>query len=357
MEKQRMEEIGRRIKLRRDSLGLTQDALAEAMGIPSRQTLGQIENGKRRIKPAELVAAAASLDVEVEFFTDPFVATGEAAFSFRADRAIGEDVLADFKNRAERWLVAYRELAKPSYNIPSLTLRKTSSYEAAQRAAEGIRRDLQLGEAPAKRLPDALTEKGILVLYVEPEHGVSGAASSMEGLHAVLLNRHDSAGRRNFDLAHELFHVLTWGTMAPEYIDSESEKRLEELADNFASALLMPEDVVRAHWSGPAENLPALDRIRSLAHHFEVSGSAMKWRLFNLGLLKKSEIPSNDADLSVPEDTPIPPLFSLEFVRQFHTAVESGRISLRKASSILGLSVVGFGELCRIYGRSLSYEV
>jgi len=356
MNNARTERIGRRIKLRREDLDLTQAALAEAMDLSHRQTLSQIENGHRRIRPDELAAAAAALDVEIDFFTDPFAATGEAAFSFRADDSVREEDLACFQRKAEGWLTTYRELAGPSFQIPTLTLRQTSSYEAAQRAAEDVGRNLRLGTVPARRLSDALSDAGILVLHVDSMDGVSGAASSMEGLHAILIDRQDSAGRRNFDLAHELFHVLTWDRMVPAHIDSESQERVEQLANNFASALLMPEDSVRARWSETSDRVEIAERVRSLAGHFGVSGAAMKWRLHALGLLEKTELP-DDVEARIPDEGPKPQLFSREFVSHVHAAVESGRLSLRKAASILGMGLADFADLCRTYGRPLSYDV
>ena len=75
-----------------------------------------------------------------------------------------------------------------------------------------------------------------------------------------------------------------------------------------------------------------------------------------LKLLKKSELPS-DADVRVPETGPDPQLFSLEFVTRIHAAVESGRLSLRKAAFVLGMGLADFADLCQAYGRPLSYEV
>src|SRR2546429_7733579 len=82
-----------------------------------------------------------------------------------------------------------------------------------------------------------------LVLMVDPIKGVSGAACRLPELDVVLINRREIAGRRHFDLAHELFHIFTWDAMPPEHIEEVTPKtrtRVEQLADSFASAVLMP---------------------------------------------------------------------------------------------------------------------
>ncbi len=64
---------------------------------------------------------------------------------------------------------------------------------------------------------------GIFVLMVDAIDGISGAACRLPELDVVLINRHEVAGRRNFDLAHELFHILTWDTMPPEHAEEATE--------------------------------------------------------------------------------------------------------------------------------------
>ena len=63
---------------------------------------------------------------------------------------------------------------------------------------------------------------GLLVLLVDMPKGISGVACQIPGADSILINRKDSEGRRNFDLAHELFHVLTWDALPPERVDRGS---------------------------------------------------------------------------------------------------------------------------------------
>jgi Zn-dependent peptidase ImmA (M78 family) len=115
-------------------------------------------------------------------------------------------------------------------------------------AGERFADDFGLVPVPAARLAEVMEYKlGVLVLMVDAINGVSGAACRLPELDAVLINRHEVPGRRNFDLAHELFHILTWDAMPPEHVEEASEQsksRVEQLANNFASALLMPAAVL-----------------------------------------------------------------------------------------------------------------
>src|SRR6202042_2732398 len=115
---------------------------------------------------------------------------------------------------------------------------------------------------------------------------ISGAACRLPELDAVLINRNEVAGRRHFDLAHELFHILTWDAMSPPHAEEASETstiRVEQLANNFASAVLMPSLVLDLYgnWSSVSDTaLPA--RLNEVADELQVTASALKWRLVAL---------------------------------------------------------------------------
>lgn len=361
--------IARRLKARREELGVSQEQLARKMGFNNRQTLAAIEGGRRRIQPLELAAAARLLEVSPDYFTDPYSAVGEACFSFRAV-ADHPTQLAEFERRAGRWIATYQTLGMeegvpPSYLTPALALSRGSSDEAAQAAAEQVRRRLGLGRIPALELEVALErEWGILVLYVDAPEGISGAASRLHGLQAILINRNEPLGRRNYNLAHELFHLLTWDSMPPPRIDSETAgqgaKRIEALANNFASALLMPRETVRELVKARA-GTALTEWVALAAAELRVTGPALNWRLINLGYIGQEELATDTESVSAlaihPEKVPKPQLFNASFVQRVYSAVESGLLSLRKASRLLDLDIAAFGRLCQAYGRQLSYEV
>jgi transcriptional regulator with XRE-family HTH domain len=62
--------IGMRVRLMRESVGLTQKQLADKLGM-QRTALVQVESGARRLSASELVAAARLFNLTVEQFLDP----------------------------------------------------------------------------------------------------------------------------------------------------------------------------------------------------------------------------------------------------------------------------------------------
>lgn len=318
--------------------------------------------------PEELARAAEALRVDVDVFLDPYLLIGEGAFSFRA-KEVYESTLAAFEEQACRWIATYRELGRQSGSEPrrlgqKLELYPWSSFEDAEASAELLCREWELGGVPADRLEDAIeTRLGALVLYVDAAEGISGAASQLPGLHSILVNRREPRGRRSFDLAHELFHVLTWDAMPPRRVEPLEIKpakgnRVEQMAESFASALLMPAGVIAGRWASRGGEALPLWMSRTAAG-LRVSVPALRWRLVNLGCLSRGEAQAlNGAPRpAMPrgERTP-PPLFSRRFVERVAGAVEDGRL-LRRASGLLGLTLAELADLCAAHGYPLSYEI
>ena len=359
--------VAGRLKALRTQQHLTQQHVSERLGFKDRQTLAAIEAGERRVTPAELAAAAELFGVEPEYFTDAFHLAGEGAFSFRA-KGVDDAVLDDFERRAGRWVATYRELRAQAGVTPSrlgrkLDLTPSSSYEDAQACAEELRQRWGLGDVPAAELEAALArEMQALVLYVDAPAGLSGAASRLPGLNTILVNRRERVGRRSYDLGHELFHVLTWDAMPPARVDEGVKPtkgtRVEQLAENFAAALLMPAPTLAARWNARGE-ADVHDWLNATASVLRVTAVALKWRMHNLGHLDaarvRDELLAGNAGLAATE--PLPRLFSAEFVTRVHAAVEAGRLSLRRAARLLDLELDELAALCRDYGLTLSYDV
>jgi len=364
--------IGTRIKALREERGLRQDELAHAFGFKDRQTLSAIETGERRVTAEELLRAGELFGVPLDTFTDPFLLLGEGRFSWRQSGVIGDD-LVRYEQDAGRLVAAFRTLAplvghEPQLFRRTLGLTRGSRFEDASAAGERFAQEYKLGDVPALRLADAMEQElGILALMVDPIDGVSGAACRLPELDAVLINRAEVPGRRNFDLAHELFHILTWDAMPPEHIEEAQPKRrtrVEQLADNFASAVLMPTPVLDrwGDWSGLRGNA-LVDQLNTAADELQVTSSALRWRLVSLDRLDRAlawEIPEEwlrHNGRERPAQVPLPPLFSRTFVEVIARAIDEGRVSVRKVTGVLGFSIDELAELCEAHGVEAPYAL
>lgn len=353
---------GRRLKTLREERGLSQDEFASLFGVPHRQTIAQIEAGERRLSAEELVRAVQAFDVPFDFFTNPFLIAGEARFSWRREADMPSAELQAFELKAGEWIGAYRELSEAagirlSPVLPRLGLDIRSSFEDAEAAGERIAEHYELGPVPSARLAEVMQDKlSTLVLMVDVRPGISGAACLFRELGAALVNRHEAPGRRHYNLAHELFHILTWDSMPPEHIDGSgvgrAQKRVETMANKFASALLMPRSVVERH-EGPATDPSWLN---ATATALGVTSAALKWRLKDLGRLSAEEADAyDDAALRNNGATPFreiapPAPFSRPFMEVLAAGIDRGRIAVRRAATLLDVTVDELGEFFDLHG-------
>lgn len=364
--------IGFRVKAAREAKGWTQDQLTEGLGLNDRQSVSDIENGKRSLRAEEMLALTDLLDRDIEFFIDPFAVAGEAQFNWRADPGVSEDNLDGFELKAGQWIGLLRWLreqrdSRASVLKRALRLSTQSSYEDAQERAESLAAELDLGVIPAETLIDKVEREldipVLLVDTVETADGksISGATCHLEEMGVILINRNESEARRFFDLAHELFHALTWDAMKPEHRESNAfeerikGKRVEQLANSFAAALLMPRSSL--------DKLIDKERVNDIAHLCEVAALlrvapvALAWRLFNLKLIDDNTRQSLSQEKQRPSVSGPPKRFSASFVKMLHEALENGRLSARKAAKAIGIGLGGLTELFGQYDLPAPFEL
>ena len=365
--------IGQRLKALREEKKLSQDDIARLFGFKDRQTVSAIETGERRLSADELLLAVKHFGVSLEYFTDPFRLVGEGRFNWRQTN-VPPAVLGAYERVAGQLIAVFRSLGtdlgeKPPLLRRTLTLTKQSRFEEAADAGERFAKEYDLGDVPARRLGEIMErDLQILVLMVTPNHaGVSGAACRLPDLDVVLINRDEAPGRRHFDLAHELFHILTWDALPPVHIEDATEtgggSRIEQLANAFASALLMPARLIEnwADW-GTLGGQALIRSLNATADQLEVTASALLWRLVSLGHLQKTEARAlpHDALRHNGRAGPgweKPPRFSRRFVEIVARAVDEGRVSTRKIAGLLGLTVDDLAELFTSHGVAAPYEL
>lgn len=364
--------IRRRLQTLRERRNLSQGDLSRSLGFNDRQTLSDIELGKRNVSPGEIARAAQVFGVDVGYFTDPLELAGEARFSWRQSAGNGED-LESFERHAGRWIATYRHLSRlrgapVNSSFTRVGLTSKSSFEEAMDEGDAVSRALELGGVPALTLAGVLEEKhDTLVLLADMISGISGAACQLGPLNTIIINRREVEGRRAFDMAHEVFHLATWHEMPPRHVEGADDppryRRIEQLADNFASGLLMPRHAV-ANWIEhvpmPGKETGLAAWIRHGASHFHVSGQAFKWRLVGLGTVKRAAAARiDDAAIRVEgrEGASLPPRFSRKFMETLAWGIDEGHLSVRRAAEVLGTTVDDFADIFAEHGLKTPFDL
>jgi Zn-dependent peptidase ImmA (M78 family) len=147
------------------------------------------------------------------------------------------------------------------------------------------------------RVEEIAKNEGLKVTPLQLEEDVSGLLI-IENEQAVIgFNKNESRVRRRFTIAHELAHYCLHREQGSLFIDKQfrayrtsaslynsKTQHLEQEANAFAAAILMPDVLVKIELEKNPIDLGSEDEIRKLAKLFDVSTTAMHYRLVNLKL-------------------------------------------------------------------------
>ena len=270
-------------------MGLTLAQVAERSGIGS-STISDFENGKREPRFRQLNELANAYHRPVSFFLDESAPEVETVlWREKPEGQTAKELQARLLELAEQYhhIEVLCDETR-SYNLPQPAADvggDAFSYAAATELACRVRNSLELGSRPGQTLLRVLEEVchiKIFHLAFEPTGSAACTVSPRSGA-AILLNSNNARWRRNFDLAHELFHILTWKTFRePGGEDGVvPSKKEEKLATCFARNLLMPiEPLQRAVDAerGDSRKLSS-HAVLDIARQFDVSIEALLWQI------------------------------------------------------------------------------
>jgi XRE family transcriptional regulator, fatty acid utilization regulator len=354
--------IAERLRTERESLGYKLKDVSQRMGFENHQVLGNIESGKRPLKATELVQLAGIYGRNPDFFLTEQSAAPRVLWRDPARKE--ETVLAEHKfieicQGYGRLLNLTEEGARTDVSLPLLAV--PSKQAITQRKfyyvvelAEQARKSLGLGARPAHSLADVLEGRfGVLVLYRDLKAAGSAASLSGGGCRAIVINSANTPWRRNYDLAHELFHLITWDLFSEDEISTPSKQGkknlIEQLADAFASALLLPEEEVRSEFRKRVfDKKITYISLVEIAREFRVSTEALLWRLTNLMLLNRKDVEKclaeseiKDIDRQVRSEDKAwdnAPYLSARYVTLAIKAYFMGKISRARFAEYVGIS-------------------
>jgi XRE family transcriptional regulator, fatty acid utilization regulator len=369
-------QVAKRIRIARQAKRLTQEEFSQHFGFNDRQTISTIETGVRPVSSEEMVKISKLLDRPISFFTDPYLVTEPNGFSYRS-KGNSTDIDA-FEQKTHKLISASRRfqnlLGQAPFNfsnqLNSLT-RRATVVEAAKEGEQTCKA-LNLGVPPALNLIEQIEAQiKVHVLFVDAPESISAVACRLVDGAYILLNRKEASFRRNFNLGHELFHILTWKEMPPERIDTIQQgggrPKPEKLADSFSSGLLIPTELLKECWQRRATVGNFYAQILAVAKEFRVSGEAIYWRLINTNFIKKENVPLDRSKLlrvdaaqeRTPQDgTPRegkPNLYNAAFVKKLYEVLDHGLVSVRKAAEVLDCEPEDLRQLVASYNFEPSF--
>lgn len=241
------------VQLRKARLmnGFSMADLAEKASL-SRQSISKYEQGTSVPRGESILKIAHALNFPTLWFSKKSDGAPMGAVFFRSQAASTNKQRDMQKTRlqlvgeAMNYLLNYIDF--PKLNIPNpldISIDDISD-EMIINMADRVRDMWNLGRGPIGNLTNVVEASGIIVAETTMHNGKMDAVSTwVNGRPIIALTDNDeSAARRRYNIAHELGHILLHAGVEDifELDNVKYKKLLETQANQFASALLLPDD-------------------------------------------------------------------------------------------------------------------
>jgi Zn-dependent peptidase ImmA (M78 family) len=341
--------IGQRLKIAREAIGYTLEKAEKESGIGA-SSLSEFENEKREPKFSQLSRLAELYKRSIDFFlTDKLIVENIMLWRRTPDIEEKKSTEAAFRQLCQQ----YRRLEIVMNEVwdaelpYSKTKAESFGFHQADELAEKVRNEFQLGDIPSASLKQTLEEKYYIKIFHLSFTGGAISTISEEFGPATLLNKDSKPWVRNYDLAHELFHLLTWNIFNHNGLEHMEPSSFEEqLANAFASKLLLPTDPVkkRIESTMTTDRRIKTENLDEIAREFGVSLEALMWRLVSLygkqptdiekWIEQTKNVPSNRVKRTPDKPDELPERYCSLAIR----ALRDGRLSLIKFAKYMLMS-------------------
>lgn len=271
------------LQVARQLRAMSQEGLAKLANV-SQAKLSKIENGL--IQPDESITAslAGALSLPLSFFSQSERVYGlplSVHQYFRKRASAGARVLDQLQAELNLRIMHIRRFLQSvdvhaEFELPALDLEDFNNSPTA--VADAVRRLWLVPSGPIPSLVDVIERSGCIVVSTQLKSGaVDGVSLRVPGLPALIfINSTQPVDRQRFSLAHELGHLIMHRQPSPT---------MEEEADEFAAAFLMPRRDIAGDLSGPM----TLERLAFLKPIWRSSMGSLLYRAKTLGFISDNQ--------------------------------------------------------------------
>ena len=265
--------------------GMTRVDVAEALGHAGISTspsqISRIERGERSADASMLLALSQLFQVPtVWLLHEPTQSVTWLAYRKRSTLPKKSREAIELLARDIAALhVELRDKLYPDSSFAFTERLNVVDVKEAEDAAQMLRNNWGLGDAPIENLIQTAETRGVIVISQDQiRERFDGLAGHINGdVPVVVINAVVDTDRRRFNLAHELGHLVM---NTPDDMPAD---QVEKLAHRFAAALLVPEDVARREL-GESRNTISLAELGALKRRYGLSMQGWVYRASDLDI-------------------------------------------------------------------------
>lgn len=350
----------KRITEARNARGYSATELADMLGV-TRQTVYRYEQGLSVPISQIQDKLSKKLDFPLSFFYnyyDPDMPMGTTFFrsmrTAESRKRTMVDIRCNWAGRIYGLLMNYLNL--PEFNIPKTDLILRSGEptdDDIELCASSLRECWRVPSGPINNLINRSEYNGIMVFKADIRNEKVDACHKMiAGKPVVFVCRDKSSACRNrFSLAHEIGHMMMHGYISQEELaDKRVLDRIENEANKFASALLLPrDDLINDVCS------TNLDFLFMLKRKWRVSLAAIVYRCYDIGIFTDSQNLQLQKQISMNrwrKKEPLDDEISDEQPQSFKSAIsllfENNILSKRQFIDTFDLPISDIAQICNV---------
>lgn len=350
----------------RNKAGLTEDALADKVGVQSGLVKEWEKTGSIRFDLVEKLAEKTRIAFGFLFLSEPPTPTLPIADFRRVNdgfHSTASDDLLEVIYSAQLKQDWYREYMISQNENPLPFVGKSTLKTPVRDTAEDIRSTLGIGpelaaqttkwEETIRYTTEAAEDHGILVLRTGCVAGVTsrglnvdefrGFALSDKHAPLIFVNGADALAAQIFTLAHEIAHIWVGETGVSNLEKTYTRaSELEKYCNSVAAEVLLPLVEIKASWQGEINDTAEIDR---LAYKYKTSRIVVARRARDADLLTEEEFnsyyglvvanvqKSKGGDYYINEKYQNSQRFSVAIVKE----ALAGRETQREAMQLLGI--------------------
>lgn len=283
---------GDRLKEARRFNRKTISEIADMLNV-TKQMISKYENGKAAPSLDSVFVLIKELGFPREFYysEDNYSLSSEGTFfRSRYTSTQKEKIPAEY---SKKYTGIIRDYLNDFLDFPELDWRLTQKDYSPTEYADFIREEWGLKDKPIIDMMNLLEEHGFVVSNAKSDSKKVDAFSSYVEINKnryfiiMLEGENFSFYRQQFSLAHELGHwLMHQGVYNPQDLDSDSYRLMEDEANEFAAAFLLPRDSFSRTVSA---NPKQIDFYLNLKKTWNVSIAMMIMRTRNLEIINTDD--------------------------------------------------------------------
>ena len=274
--------VGERLTEVREARGLAQTALSELTGIKS-QSISHYEQGRQSPSPDALAQLCEKLHVPEAYFRRSYPSYSGVGIFFSAYKPPERATRLKAERRFS-WLKEIAAFVRRHVELPVARIPLVAADP--ETAASQCRAALGIYDEPLSEVVLLLENVGCIIGRSGVDLETEGSYSQWDGdIPYLMLAEATPPSRLQFDAAHELGHlVMHRETAATQSTSAEVHRRMENEADRFARAFLLP-----ASTFGHEVWAPTIDALVSLKKVWNCPISDMILRCGEIGVFDKDQ--------------------------------------------------------------------